>query len=393
MTLDFSAGVGFLSNDADFIPFLADPQEKSANQNEFSMTDSTIPHPEQEFPEESTTLFRSAISQLGSQKNLEPLLMHALVQRMMTGDFREELAAELLTKLYEKGEAVGELVGAARAMREFMTPIRSRRTNVIDTCGTGGGGTNTFNISTAVAIVAAAAGANVAKHGNKKSTGRSGSSDVLEVLGVNLQAPVECVEACLDELGICFCFAPLFHPSVRRITGVRQRLSFPTIFNLLGPLCNPANAPFQLLGAGRGATQSLLAGALQELGTVKAWVVHGEPGLGELSISGTSRIDEVTAEGVRRIELNAETFGFARVPLEKLVVQSPEESALLIREVLNNVPSPHRDIVVFNAAAALQVVGLAPDFGIGIKLAQDSLASGKARDLLEQLAAFTRESV
>ena len=341
---------------------------------------------------DSSSVFREAVSLTQAKQDLEPVMMRSIVRLMMKGQVEESVAAELLTNLYQKGEAVGELVGAAQAMREYMTLIVTERKNVIDTCGTGGGGANTFNISTAVALVAAASGANVAKHGNKKSTSRSGSSDVLEVLGVNIHAPVELVSECLDELGICFCFAPLFHPSVKRIMEVRRKLAFPTVFNLLGPLCNPALAPFQLLGAGRGETQQLLAGALFQLGTQHSWVVHGNNGLGELSISGESIVDDVSTQGVRRFMLIPEEVGLARHPLDSIVVESPEQSASLIRGVLNNESGPPRDIVLLNAGAALLLVGVARNLRSGIQLAAESLAAGKPRELLERLVAFTNRS-
>lgn len=340
----------------------------------------------------SRQLFQTAIAQLKEDHDISAEMMSQLVKSMMEGDFEEQQAADLLTQLYHKGESIGELVGAARSLRECMTPIVSNRQKIIDTCGTGGSGANTFNISTAVAIVAAAAGAVVAKHGNKKSTSRSGSSDVLEVLGVNVMAPIEVVAGCLEELGLCFCFAPLFHPSVRRITGVRRQLLFPTIFNLLGPLCNPAGAGYQLLGAGRRETQSLIAGALRELGTTRAWVVHGDPGIGELSISGISQVEEVIGDDLRGFEVNAETFGLTSVPIDLLTVASPEESAARIREVLDGVHGPHRDVVLLNVAAALQVVDLARDFPEGIALARQAIDSGAAKDKLAKLVRFSQQA-
>jgi anthranilate phosphoribosyltransferase len=180
--------------------------------------------------------------------------MAAVVDAIMRGDVGEDRIAEFLLALRAKGETVEEIAGAARAMRRHMTPIRSRHTRLLDTCGTGGDGSQTFNISTAAALVTAACGVAVAKHGNRGMTSRSGSADVLAVLGVNIAADVETVQRCLDEVGICFCFAPQLHPSMRHVAEVRKRLNVPTIFNLLGPLCNPASAPFQLLGVGRPGT-------------------------------------------------------------------------------------------------------------------------------------------
>ena len=198
-------------------------------------------------------------------------------------DVSDEQIALLLTALHVKGETVEEIAGAAASLRKHMTPIRTRHSNVIDTCGTGGGGSKLFNISTTAALVTAAAGVPVAKHGNRAVTSRSGSADVLSALGVNIAADVATVERCLDELGICFCFAPLMHPAMKRVAEVRARLGMQTIFNLLGPLTNPAGAPFQLLGVARTELRETLARALALLGTQRAVVVSAEGNLGEVT--------------------------------------------------------------------------------------------------------------
>ena len=219
--------------------------------------------------------------------------MAATMGHIMDGACADQQIARLLAALHRKGETVAEVAGAALAMRRHMTPIRSSRPDLIDTCGTGGDGSKTFNISTAAAIVSAAAGVPVAKHGNRGMTSRSGSADVLVALGVNVEADVARVEECLDKLGICFCFAPLLHTAMKHVATVRKELGTPTIFNILGPLVNPASAPFQLLGVGRAELQPLLADALLLLGIRRALVVHGADGLDEVTLGGATDVVEL----------------------------------------------------------------------------------------------------
>ena len=231
--------------------------------------------------------------------------MAAAMGQIMDGACDAEQIARLLAALHRKGETVAEVAGAAAAMRQRMTPIRSARRDLIDTCGTGGDGSKTFNISTAAALVTAAAGVPVAKHGNRGITSRSGSADVLAALGVNIEADVACVEACLDELGICFCFAPLLHAAMKHVAPIRKQLGTPTIFNILGPLVNPASAPFQLLGVGRAELQPLLAEALLRLGVGRVLVVHGSDGLDEVTLGGVDRRDRGQRRPVAEVRLDA----------------------------------------------------------------------------------------
>jgi anthranilate phosphoribosyltransferase len=276
-----------------------------------------------------------------------------------------------------------------------MTRIKSRHEVVIDTCGTGGGGSKVFNISTAAALVTAAAGVSVAKHGNRAVTSRSGSSDVLAALGVNISADVSCVEKCIDELSICFCFAPLMHPSMKRVAEVRRRLGVPTIFNLLGPLCNPAGAPFQLLGVGRGELRPIMAAALAKLGTRRSVVVSGGDGLGEVNIAGPTDVTEILADGgMRQYQWTPDDFGLPTADsLDALVVESAEQSANIIRKVLAGEEGPARDIVVANAAAALWVAGKAESLKDGATQAQQAIDSGAAKRRLDQLVELTNQNV
>jgi anthranilate phosphoribosyltransferase len=315
----------------------------------------------------------------------------AAIDEIMQGQWSEGQIALLLNGLRLKGETVGEIAGAATAMRRHMTPIASRREGVIDTCGTGGNSSGTFNISTTAALVAAAAGAPVAKHGNRKVTSNSGSADVLAQLGVNLNAGVECVAACLDELGVCFCFAPLLHAAMKQVAPVRQKLGVRTIFNLLGPLTNPAGAPFQLLGVGRDELRPLMAAVLARLGTRRAAVVRGADGLGEVTLAGETLVTEVRDGELRELVWTPGDFGLERASLESIQVDGPEQSAALVREVLAGRPGAAREIVLMNAAAALWVAGRVATLPAGVEQAAAAIDSGAASELLTRLVERTNE--
>jgi anthranilate phosphoribosyltransferase len=286
--------------------------------------------------------------------------MAHVIDRVMSGAVAAGQIAVLLTALHAKGETVDEIAGAAIAMRKHMTPIRTRRSGLVDTCGTGGIGSDLFNISTTAAIVAAAAGVPVAKHGNRSITSKSGSADVLAELGVNVAAPPATVERCLDELGICFCFAPHMHPAMKHVAPVRKQLGTPTIFNLLGPLCNPAGAPFQLLGVGRRELHPTMAAVLARLGTEHAVVVHGTDGLGEISLAAPTEVIEVRQDALTRFRWRPEDFGLATCSHETMRVSDAAASAQIVRRVLDGQRGPPRDIVVLNAAAALWTAGVDP---------------------------------
>src|SRR4051812_12854815 len=302
--------------------------------------------------------------------------MSAAFDAIMRGQWTDDQIALLLTALAAKGETVDEIAGAADAMRRHMTTIRSRHAEVLDTCGTGGGDSKMFNVSTTAAIVAAAAGVPVAKHGNRSVTSCSGSADVLTELGVNINASTSQVEACLDELGICFCFAPLAHPAMKHVAAVRKRLGIRTIFNILGPLVNPAGASYQLLGAGRSELRPLLSGALQRLGTKRSFIVSGEDGLGDVTLAGTTNVTEVSGGQMREFTWRPETFGMSRQWLNGLTIDTPAASADLIRKVLGGEPGPARDIVILNAAAGLLAAGRATEPKSAAALAADAVDSG-----------------
>ena len=316
--------------------------------------------------------------------------MQAAISQVMEGGADERLLAALLTALRVKGEAVSEIVGAARAMTVRATQIPTSRTGLLDTCGTGGDELCTFNISTAAALVAASAGQPVAKHGNRSVSSSSGSADVLEVLGVNVQLTPEQVGRCLDEVGIGFCFAPLFHGSMKHAMPVRKALGFRTLFNLLGPLTNPAGAEFQLLGVSTLAAAENIAKALAELGRKRAFVVCGAGELDEVSLWGETTVYRVEDDKITRETWTAAAFGIAACRVEDLRVDSPQESAEVIRSLLAGKTGPARDIVLANAAAALFASGHADSLPAGVALAKQALESGKTAGLLERLKDVTK---
>lgn len=334
-------------------------------------------------------LISDAIKQVSSHQSLTQEQMTAVVDSIMRGACSEAQIRKLLVGIHEKGETVDELAGAAKAMRMHMRPIESRRENVVDTCGTGGGKSGTFNISTAAAIVAASAGASVAKHGNLKSTSQTGSADVLIELGVNIECSIDVVQKCLNQLGLCFCFAPLFHPSVKHVMAVRRSLPHPTIFNLLGPLCNPARAPFQVLGAGRGETRTRIADALALLGTTRSIVVHSRDGLGEISSGDLTDVSEVSGKQVTEGVLSPRDFGIEKQSVMLIQASDPADSADLIRRVLAGQSGAARDIVVANAAAALWVSGLSDSPSQGAARCNAAIDNGQAKEMLAELVKMT----
>lgn len=317
--------------------------------------------------------------------------MAETISSIMEGRWEEKQIALLLTGLSTKGETVEEIAGAAAAMRRHMTEIPSGRTGLLDTCGTGGDGSETFNISTAAAIVTAAAGVAVAKHGNRSVTSKSGSADVLAALGVNIEASVDQCAACLEEIGICFCFAPLMHQSMKHVGPVRKKLGEPTIFNMLGPLCNPASAEFQLIGVGKPHLRNKLAAALQMLGTSRAIVVSGDDGLDEVTLCTATNCTEANSVNLREFTWTPEEFGLPRAAdLSALRVTTPNASAEMIRNVLSGSEGPARDIVVINAAAAIWTVDPAESLANCTARAQTAIDSGAARELVNRLAELSR---
>lgn len=318
--------------------------------------------------------------------------MQQAILWMLAGRVDNEQIRELLLALREKGEAVSELVGAARAMRVMMTPIRTQRTNLVDTCGTGGDGARTFNISTATAIVAAAAGATVAKHGNRKVTSATGSADVLSELGVKIDAPRAIVEKCLNEIGICFCFAPLLHPAMKQVAEVRRSLGVPTLFNYLGPLCNPAGAQSQMIGVGREDLQTKIAAAMLQLPIESAIIVRGADGMDEVTMADATYVHHIAHGMLTQTTWSPESFGLPTSKTEDLVVDGPLESAQAIRSILAGEKGPRRDIVIANAAATLWVSQLTHSLLDGVARASHAIDSGNAAMILAKLAEYTNQT-
>ena len=309
---------------------------------------------------------------------------------LMDGACSEPEIAALLTGLRVAGETIEEIAGAASVMRQRATRIPCQSRGMLDTCGTGGDRLQTFNISTATAFVVAAAGVPVAKHGNRSVSSSSGSADVLEALGVNVQLSPEQVGKCIDTVGIGFCFAPLLHSAMKHVGPVRKALGFRTIFNLLGPLTNPAGAEFQLLGANRRHFAAKLAAALQQLGCRRAFVVCGNDELDEVSLWGETAVFDVSPAGVRECSWTAATFGLPECNVGDLKVQTAAESAARIRSIFGGERGPSRDIVIANAAAALLAAGKSDVPTEAAAQAAQAIDAGVAQGILERLIQATR---
>ncbi len=317
----------------------------------------------------------------------------AAMEELLSGRVDTAEIVRLLVALNHRPIQVQELVGFARVMRRHAMRVfaegEARPANMVDTCGTGGDGANTFNISTAAAIVAAAAGARVANHGNRAVSSRSGSADVLEALGVRIALPLEQYGQAIREIGIGFLFAQAAHTATRHAAPARKQVGVRTVFNLLGPLTNPAGAQSQVLGVFSADAIDLVAATLAELGVERAYVVHGAGGLDEISLAGETMVAEVQGGAVRRFTVTPEEFGVARAPLESIRGGTAAENAALIRRILEGEAGPARDMVVVNAAAALVAAGVAADFREAAGLASFVIASGAAREKLASLVEFT----
>lgn len=331
---------------------------------------------------------RAALAKVMAGHDLSRPEMEALMGRLMDGEISEPLKAALLVAFKMKGEARDEIAGAAAAMRARVIAIPHRQERVIDTCGTGGDGRGSFNISTAAAFAAAAAGAKVAKHGNRSVSSRSGSADVLAALGVPLDVPPAHAARALDEVGIAFLFAPLLHPAMKQVMPVRRELGVRTLFNLLGPLTNPAGARRQLMGVYSLELVEMVAGVLADLGSEHALVVHGSDGLDEITITGPTRIAEARQGRVTVYDLDPRELGLELARPEDLAGGEPAENAAAMRRLFAGEGGPLADAVALNAGAALYAAGLAVDLARGLALAQAALGSGAAGEKLEELAAF-----
>jgi anthranilate phosphoribosyltransferase len=314
-----------------------------------------------------------------------------LMRQIMQGQISPVMAAAILTGLRVKKETIGEISAAAQVMREFANKVLvADRENFVDIVGTGGDGSHTFNISTASMFVAAAAGAKIAKHGNRGVSSKSGSADVLEALGVNIMLTPEQVGQCIEETGIGFMFAPTHHPAMKNVAPIRKEMGVRTIFNILGPLTNPADAPNILMGVFHPDLVGIQVRVLQRLGSRHAMVVHGLEGLDEISISGPTMVGELKDDGVHEYNVAPQDFGLKAAALSEIKVSGVEQSKALVLSALANEPGPARDIVALNAGASIYVAGLAPTMAGGVQKALQVLASGAARKKLDAFVGFTQ---
>jgi anthranilate phosphoribosyltransferase len=332
---------------------------------------------------------REAIEKLVNRLGLSEAETIDVMNQIMTGEATPLQVAAFLTALRMKGETVEEITGAARVMREKAHRVKVGAKTILDTCGTGGDQKGTFNISTTSAFVVAGAGVNVAKHGNRSVSSQSGSADVLGALGVKVDAPKERVEECIAKIGIGFLFAPLLHEAMKYAVQPRRDIGIRTVFNLLGPLTNPAMASHQLIGLYSGELVTMIAHVLKNLGSVRAMVVHGLEGLDEISLCGPTQVAELRDGQVKEYVVGPEQLGLKPCRLEDLHGGSAEQSATIVRGVLAGQKGPARDVVLLNSGAAIYVSGTAATIQDGMRLAAQSIDTGKARQKLEQLVELT----
>ena len=333
---------------------------------------------------------QNAINQLLQRHDLTEADMLAAMQLIMSGGATDAQIGAFLISLRMKGETVTEISAAARVMRELSAKVSADKTHLVDTCGTGGDASGTFNISTASAFVAAAAGARVAKHGNRSVSSKSGSADVLEAAGVRLNLTPAQVGRCLDEIGIGFMFAPAHHSAMKHAIGPRREIGARTIFNILGPLTNPAGAPNQVLGVFQRALLEPLAQVLQTLGSRHVLVVHARDGLDEMSIATETDIAELRDGQVRVYSVAPEDFGLHRTSLDSIKAADAATSLQILRAVLEDRPGPARDIVCMNAGAAIYAAGVAASLQAGVAAADKAISSGEAHRKLDQLIVLTQ---
>ncbi len=335
-------------------------------------------------------MIQQAITKLFGRQSLTAEEAEHVMDTIMSGTATPAQIGAYLAALRMKGETVDEIAGSARAMRAKSARIPTHRSDLVDTCGTGGDKSGTFNISTTAAFVAAGAGVPVAKHGNRAASSQCGSADVLVALGVDVTIAPEQVGRCIDEIGIGFAFAPTHHPAMKYAAGPRREIGARTIFNLLGPLTNPAGATRQLLGVFDRRLTETIATVLRDLGSERAMVVNGPDNVDELVTTGINQVSELRDGRVWTYELNPHAFGFAFASLDELGGGSPDFNAAIVRSILDGTATPARhNVVVLNAATALYVAGAASDIRAGVEMAEDSIRGGKALNKLNQLIAIT----
>ena len=329
------------------------------------------------------------LEKIKEKKNLEEKETVEVFTAIMSGKVETDLIAEFLLALKDKKESVEEITGAARVMRKFATKINAIHEHLLDTCGTGGDGHDTFNISTVSAFVACGAGCVVAKHGNKAVSSKCGSADLLEALGVNINVAKDVVENCINEIGIGFLFAPKLHLAMKHAMQARKKIKTRSIFNILGPLTNPADAKSQLLGVYDKSLVEPLANVLKKLGSKRAMVVHGKDGLDEITTTNDTFVAELNDGEIKKYTIRPEDLGFVRPRIEALKGGGVEFNKKITEEILDGKHGLRRDIVLINAGAAIYVAGLAADLKDGIKKASESIDSGRAKEKLERLKELT----
>jgi anthranilate phosphoribosyltransferase len=338
-------------------------------------------------------VIQRALQRLLDGRNLSREDARGVMEQVMRGEATPAQIGGFLVALRLKGETADEIAGCAEAMRSHVLAVRPRRDDLVDTAGTGGDGARTFNISTTAALVAAAAGAGVAKHGNRAVSSASGSADVLEALGFTLEQPPDRIERSIDELGFGFLFAPSHHPAMRHAAPVRRELAARTVFNVLGPLTNPAGARAQVVGVYAPELVPRIATVLARLGARRAFVVHGASGIDELSPAGPNLVCEVTGGRVRRREIDPPDFGVPRCKPIELAGGTPEENAETVRRIFEGQRGPRREAVLLNAAGAIAAGGNARDLREGYRLAAEAVDSGAAAERLKTLVAFSNAKV
>ncbi|MBT6662562.1 MAG: anthranilate phosphoribosyltransferase [Nitrospina sp.] len=335
---------------------------------------------------------QNALKKVLDKVDLKEVEMVSIMTQIMEGQVKDSQLGSLLTALSIKGESIEEIAGAAIVMRDKSENINVSRTEtIVDTCGTGGDGANTFNISTAAAFVVAGCGLTVAKHGNKAVSSLSGSADVLRCLGVNIDADKLTVEKCLDEIGIGFLFAPMMHGAMKYAAGVRKELGFRTIFNLLGPLTNPAGANAQVIGIYDSSRLKQIASVLKLLGTRQAFVVNGSDGLDEITLTGTTNVCELVNGQVKEYTLEPENFELTACKAKDISGGTPEENANIIKNILSGEQGPKSDIVLMNASAAICAGGIAENLKVAMHLARQSIDTGSAEKKLNDLCRLSHQ--
>ncbi|KIH77114.1 anthranilate phosphoribosyltransferase [Geoalkalibacter ferrihydriticus] len=347
-------------------------------------------------------MIKNAIARVVEGQSLSEGEMVEVMGEIMGGEATPAQIAAFITALRMKGETIAEITGAARVMRAHATPIRVAgvvdldrddinldRESILDTCGTGGSGTKTFNVSTTVALVVAACGVKVAKHGNRSISSACGSADVLEALGVNLDVPAQVVEKCISEIGVGFLFAPALHGTMKRAIGPRREIGIRTIFNILGPLTNPAGANRQVLGVYRQDLVAPLAHVLANLGCRRGFIVHGEDGMDEVTLTGATFVAEIDGDLIREYRVTPEDFALQRCALSELQGGDAAVNARIVRAILAGDPGPRRDIVLLNAAFALVAAGCASEMRQALDLARQAIDSGAALERLNGLVRLT----